>query len=364
MSRNCRFSILAALVPALILCLQHTARAFEIFPRPEAQYTVQRGDTLYGISGFYYSNSALWPFLWNQNPSIAIKNSAGAPEKQPLTPGTRIDLYAHRTDTRMVSDPYAPPTGISDDVRFLVTRIPRKGIPYEKWYFRYKLSMRPTQLWGYVVGSPDPFKNQFLERDLLYVRFRPSKKQVVMVGDRFGVYRERGPLKHPLNSDRKIGYLTEIVGEIEITNIGHDLVTGIILESYVELAVGDKVSLYAPREREIVPTKIHRMLTGTILISATRFVDSSIQDSLNLEKDILFIDRGECDGMKEGQLINIYRPSQPIPDPYFRSRWLDTPDRYIGEAMVLKAYEKNSTILITKSREEVIPGDIIKSVSD
>jgi len=364
MSRNYRFSILSALVPALLLCLQHAACAFEIFPRPEAQYTVQRGDTLFGISGFYYANPALWPFLWNQNPSISIKNTAGAPEKQPLTPGTRIDLHHHRTDTRMVNDAYAPPTGIPDDVRFLVNRIPRKGIPYEKQYFRYKLSMRPTQLWGYVVGSPDPFKDQFLERDILYIRFRPSKKQVVMVGDRFGVYREKGPLNHPLNPDRKIGYMSEIVGEIEITSTGHDLVTGIVLESFVELAKGDKISLYAPREREIVPTKVHRMLTGTILISATRFVDSSSVDSLNLEKDIMFIDRGECDGMKEGTLVNIYRASHPIADPYFRSRWLNTPDRYVGEAMILKAFEKNSTILITRSREEVIPGDIIKSVSD
>jgi hypothetical protein len=32
--------------------------------------------------------------------------------------------------------------------------------------------------------------------------------------------------------------------------------------------------------------------------------------------------------------------------------------------MVLKAFEKNSTVLITRSREEVWPGQIIKTVSD
>jgi hypothetical protein len=67
--------------------------------------------------------------------------------------------------------------------------------------------------------------------------------------------------------------------------------------------------------------------------------------------------------MKEGVLLNIYRPTQPTPDPYTWRR-VSIPDRYLGEGMVLKAFSKNSTVLITRSREEILPGDIIKSVSD
>jgi len=363
MSRKCKLFALSALIAALLPSLQDGAGAFELFPRPEGQYTVQRGDTLYGLSGFHYGNPSLWPFLWNQNPAVSVKNAGGAPERQPLTPGTRIDLYHPRTETKVVSEPWAPPTGISDDVRFLVNKAPRTGIPYEKQYFRHKLARRPSQLWGYVIAAPDPQKTTFLERDVVFVRFRPSKKQVVMVGDRYGVYREKGPLHHPMNPDREIGYMSEVVGEIEITSTGHDLATAIVLESFEEMTKGDKVSLYAPRGRDIVPSKTHRMLNGTILVSATRHNFLSA-DSLNLEKDVMFIDRGECDGLKEGMLVNIYRPSHPIPDPYFRDRFVSTPDRYVGEGMILKAFDKNSTLLITRSREEVQPGDIFKSVSD
>jgi hypothetical protein len=140
------------------------------------------------------------------------------------------------------------------------------------------------------------------------------------------------------------------------------LATAIITESFVEVITGDKICLYAPREREIVPTKVHRMLTGTILESATR--QTFFRGAHNFENDIVFINRGECDGMHEGTLLNIYRPTERVQDPYFRGRHLSIPDRFVGEGMILKAFEKNSTVLVTRMREEILPGDVIKTVSD
>ena len=87
----------AALIAAFIAFPQNRVEAFELFPRPEAQYTVKRGDTLYGIAGYYYSDPALWPFLWNQNPALLLKDKGGAPAREPLTPGTQVNLYTPRT---------------------------------------------------------------------------------------------------------------------------------------------------------------------------------------------------------------------------------------------------------------------------
>ncbi|MCX5862760.1 MAG: LysM peptidoglycan-binding domain-containing protein [Deltaproteobacteria bacterium] len=355
--RLCVFTLILSLFPSI----QGNAPAFEIFPRPQEQYVVQRGDSLYSIAGKFYSNPDLWRILRNQNPGVLVKHGGRSPEKEPLIPGTKVFLYSPRASHTVIDETYFPVTGIPDEVRFIVNKVPSQGIPYDKQYFRYKLGSKPTQIWGYIVSSPEPNKTQFLERDLIYVQFRPSKKQVVLVGDRFGIYRDRGPLYHPVNPDREIGYVSDIVGEIEITSTGHDLITAIILESYVELERGDKVCLYAPRAREIIPSKTHNLLTGTILASATR--DTFYSDSSNIELDIVFIDRGECHGLKEGTLLNIYRPTHPVADPYSQ-KWLSIPDIFVGEGMILKAFEKNSTVLITRTREEIVPGDIFKSVSD
>lgn len=361
MSRKNFVVVIATVIAVAVPCLPNGARAFELFPRPEGQYTVQRGDTLYGISGYYYTNPALWPFLWNQNPQVRIKDKTGSPENQPLEPGTTLDLYHTRSPRTVMNHSFTPPTGLPDEVRFFVNKIPFKGIPYDRKYFRFKLSQRPTQMWGYIVDAPDQNRTSFLERDLVYVRFRPSKKQAILVGDRLGIYRDHGPLNHPLNPDRTIGHFHEIVGEIEIIHTGHELATAIILDSYVEIERGDKVCLFVPRSKEIIPTKTHRMLTGTVIRGATK--ETWYSESLSLEDDIVFVDRGECDGMKEGMLVNIYRPPHPVPDPYFNRR-VNTPDLYVGEGMVLKAFDKNSTVLITRMRQEITPGDIFKSVSD
>jgi hypothetical protein len=358
-------SLFLALATTLVVAapsVQDTAKGFELFPRPKSQYTVQRGDTLYGVAGYYYTNPSLWPFLWNQNPQIKIKDRGGAPENQPLAPGSLVNLYQSRTSAPFVNERYEKPNGLPDDLRFFITDVPLQGIPYDKKYFRYKLSLRPTKMWGYIVSSPEVTREHFLVRDLVYLRFRPSKKQAILVGDRFGVYREKGPLNHPLNPERPIGYFNDIIGEIEITSTGNEMATAIILDGYEEISRGDKVCLFTPRRREIVPTKTHRMLTGTILMSASRS-DTFFQDNNNLENDIVFVDRGECDGMQEGQLVNIYRVTDPVDDPFFH-RPVSVPDRYVGEGMILKAFDKNATILITKSLEEIKPGDVIRSVSD
>jgi hypothetical protein len=371
-----RLLTLSVIIAVLIPCIPQTAGAFELFPRPVGQLRrgatgelynqqwVQRGQSTFSLSriaGDYYGDPTWWPFLWNQNPGIQAQGTGPAQDRH-LAPGTKVNLYDAATASIVQNQTYFPPTGIPDDIRFLITKIPYQGIPYDKRYFRYKLSLRPTQLWGYIASAAEDYKTHYLERDIVYVRFRPSKRQAVLVGDRFGVYREKGPINHPLNPDRPIGYLSELIGEVEVTSVGHELATAIILDSYVEVVRGDKISLFTPRSREIVPSKTHRLLTGTILTSATR-TDVFYKESNNLENDIVFIDRGECDGMREGMLVNIYRPSHPLPDPFF-SRRIVTPDRFLGEGMVLKAFDKNSTMLITRSREEIIPGDIIKSVSD
>ncbi len=361
MCRLTKAIIFSAILAGLFPCLQDGPEAFELFPRPEQQYTVQRGDNLYGIAGLYYTNPGLWPYLWNQNPAVRIDPQEESPEATELEPGTKMNLYHTLFPTTVMNQNYKPPTGLPLETQFLTENTVFKGIPYDKKYFKYKLSRRPTRLWGYIVGSPDTGRQHYLERDLVFVRFRPSKKQAILVGDRFGVYRERGPLHHPENPDRSVGYMAELVGEVEITNTSHELHTAIVLDSYVELKRGDRICLFTPRAREIVPSKTHRLLVGTILNSASR--TAFYNDTHNLENDIVFINRGECDGVKEGTLLNIYRTNDSIHDPFF-FRQIPVPDKYIGEGMVLKVFDRNSTVIITRSREEVVPGDIIKTVSD
>lgn len=361
-------AILAGCLP-----FQSEAPAFELFPRPDGEPHVVRrsenqitqgpkNDTLADLAQIYYGNRDLWPFLMNQNPALRLKDTTQSLGDQSLPSGTRIDLYDTLNPYVVFRSEHKRPTGLPIELenRF-IDAVSYRGIPYDKKFFSHKLSLRPTQVWGYIVGSPDDYKGHYLERDMVYIRFRPSKKQAILVGDRFGIFRERGPLPHPLNPDKSIGYQSDIIGEIEVVSTGADLISAIVLESYIEIAKGDSICLFTPRSREIVPSKTHRLLTGTVLLPARP--DIIYGANYALENDLVFIDRGECDGMKEGMLLNFYRPAHPIVDPHFGRRIL-TPDVYVGEGMVLKAFDKNSTVIVTLSKEEIVPGLIIKTVSD
>jgi len=352
---------LVILAFALLIAQNDLSYAFEIFPRPINECVAAVGDTLAKIARKYYGDASLGRALGSQNPSVLGPGGFRGAVTRELIPGTKLYLYDSRSEAVVADERYNPPTGMPDEVLYLVNKVPFQGIPYDKQYFRYRLSSVPTLAWGYVVSGVDRNKERFLERDLIYIRFRPSKRQKILVGDRFGVYRDKGPLYHPVDFTKEIGYLTDVVGEVEIVSTGHDLITGIVLESYAEIERGNKVCFYVPRAKQIVPSKTHRLFTGVILATANKEGYSFLNSSS--ENDVVFVDRGECDGVSDGTLVNIYRPAEPVADPYF-PRWTLNPDAYMGEGIVLKTFDKNATILITRCREEIVPGDVVKSVSD
>ncbi len=354
-------TMIICFVFAMLAAQRGTAYPFEVFPRPVNEYISAVGDTLAKIAGKYYGDSRLGGVLGSQNPAVVAPEGPKRTATKELIPGTKLYLYDSKSNAVVADERYSPPTGMPDEVRYLVTKVPFQGIPYDKKYFRYRLSSFPTQPWGYIVSGVDRNKERFLERDLIYIRFRPSKRDKILVGERFGIYRDKGPLYHPNDFTKEIGYLTDVVGEVEIISTGHDLITGIVLESFSEIERGDKITFYVPRTKEIVPSKTHRLFTGTILVTANKEGYSLLNSSA--ENDVVFVDRGECDGVTDGTLVNIYRPAEPVTDPYF-SRWTLPPHAYIGEGIVLKTFDRNASILITRCREEIVPGDIVKSVSD
>jgi hypothetical protein len=97
------------------------------------------------------------------------------------------------------------------------------------------------QLWGKIVDSPLLPKELFRVRDLVYIRCCKEKHEFVREGDRFEI------LAHPslhsqlnINQDRPEPE-SKIVGEIEITSVGSDLVLGIIIDCRAEILRGYRI---------------------------------------------------------------------------------------------------------------------------
>jgi hypothetical protein len=97
------------------------------------------------------------------------------------------------------------------------------------------------QLWGKIVDSPLLPKELFRLSDLVYIRCCKEKHEFVREGDRFEI------LAHPsLHSQLNINQNrpdseSKIVGEIEITSVGSDLVLGIIIDCRAEILKGYRI---------------------------------------------------------------------------------------------------------------------------
>ena len=97
------------------------------------------------------------------------------------------------------------------------------------------------QLWGKIVDSPLATKELFRIRDLVYIRCCKEKHEFVREGDRFEILAH-----HSLHSQLNINQdrpdpESKIVGEIEITSVGSDLILGIIVDCRAEILKGYRI---------------------------------------------------------------------------------------------------------------------------
>ncbi|MGC8658387.1 MAG: hypothetical protein ACP5U1_04875 [Desulfomonilaceae bacterium] len=104
---------------------------------------------------------------------------------------------------------------------------PETEIPHSKAKINHS-----NTIWGEIVDSPLGTRSLYKENDLVYVRCSNSKLGMIREGDRFGI------LPHPVSRycnrygvhQSRINKPLE--GQIEITNVGSDLITGIIVECH------------------------------------------------------------------------------------------------------------------------------------
>ncbi len=97
------------------------------------------------------------------------------------------------------------------------------------------------QLWGKIVDSPLAPKELFRIRDLVYIRCCKEKHEFVREGDRFEILAHTSLHSQlNINQDRPDPE-SKIVGEIEITSVGSDLVLGIIVDCRAEILKGYRI---------------------------------------------------------------------------------------------------------------------------
>lgn len=195
-----------------------------------------------------------------------------------------------------------------------------------------------------ITGDNQSTGNRMLlgKRDVLYLKL--SNPHEVAVGDLYTVYRRVRKVFHPVTKEY-LGFIVNRSGIVKVTAADHALTTVEVVITYGPISPGDPVTRFVTPSIEETAN----------LVSAVSDLDGMIVElqanqamTLVSQSNVVYLDRGSEDGLKVGDLVDIYRHSAGLPP------------RTIGQLKVLWTEPRSATAKVMKANTRVIRGDRFK----
>jgi len=351
----------AILLPAPTLAADPIALA----DNAPSSYTVQKGDTLWAISGRFLKDPWRWPDVWRMNrdqirnphliypgdvialdrtadgqPRLSIAKGSSLPEDR-LSPRAR----AEPMDAQAI--PSIPPGDLEPYLtRPVITETP--GLPNAPEIVEGRER-------GRVIRG---------EGDRVYVVGLDPK-----LGDRWNIYR---PGKALLSSGGELlGYENRYIGAVRVDRFA-DVSTVQITDATEEVFLGDRL-LPVPREQLIayVPRAPDAQMHGRIIASYRTASEMG-------RGAIVTLDLGKRDNLEVGHVLAIYRTVPPINDPrpdmgtpfmlrfldqsttFLPQKQLDVPDERVGLLFVFRVFDRAAYAILLNTTDPVVVGDAVR----
>jgi len=295
-------------------------------------YTVEKGDTLWDISNKELQDPFLWPKVWKENPEV--KN----PDR--IYPNQNIKIPLHLLQKEVAPQP--PKPVVKPVIKPIPEEKPAKIIqPAKK---EYLVDKNLLILSGYIADSahsvgaiydkPGEITN-LAKGDYAYVTTdHPVKK-----GDKFYIIYPVGEVKHPVTG-RSLGVRIAILGTAEVVDQKDPKI--LITSSYVEIPIGSLIDNYYEIEPPLAVDNPRKPdITGYVVTSLRRIYAHG-------NWDVVFIDKGENDGLKAGDLLATMLQSE--------HKILN------GVIQVISTRPSTSAAIIRKSAKEIQIGDPVTAL--
>jgi len=328
-------------------------------PEAPQTYIVQEGDTLWDISTVFLRDPWLWPEIWYKNPQVenphliypgdvlAIIYIGGQKRIQVIKRGEDGKIIDNGDGLKIVK---ISPRVRSKSIDASIPSIPIDSIRH---LLERPLIIDKDQLdkSAYVISSVDAHLINSIN-DKLYVR----KLDASTGNGRFQVYRPNRPLIDPVTGEL-LGYEALYVGETKLLLRG-DPASVRVTSSVREILRNDRLIPIdlTNFERDFFPKPPATEVSGRIvsLLNAISQIGQYQTIAINL---------GSRDGVESGNVLNIKRsgdiiPDKLEPDPTFRVK---LPDEKIGTAMIIRSFEKMSYALVMTADSPVSTEDYIES---
>ena len=240
-----------------------------------------------------------------------------------------LSLPAGAVTPAIAEDAPAPPT---------LTLAGEPSIAFQGGYIK---SSEPVS--GVVVGARD-FKQLFGMGDVLYIRVLPEAN--VKVGDRLTLYRPTRQVYHPV-TQAPLGHIMVILGILQVTTEPKENVVSTRIErAFDSISPGDLVMPFQLPPEVPAQQTTSGPLTGVI-------VDFKQARQVTAQSEIVYIDRGETDGVALGDRFSVIRPGRRL------SLMTKNPDVVLAEIKVIGLQPQTATAYVVQSSDAIHRGDIV-----
>jgi len=301
-------------------------------------YVVQKGDTLFYLSEYFFGEPELWPGIWSLNPEITNPNW--------IYPGQSLLLAP--TMEKAAAGGGGPEEAFPG---LPVSTFWKEGTEYLRPYGFVDKDIEEES--GKIIGSPQ--ETQFLDMyHKVYIKYKKGKAP--KVGSKSTVYEVVSNVND--NEKRKIKYgkLVRILGQVQILSVDedHKLAKGMIVEAVRPIERNDMIGPVKWKFKTTEPVKAKLDLDGKII--------APLEDVENLgEFDIIFVNLGSEDGLQNGNVFTVKRKK----DHYMEVIGKKDKSKYfpyekIGKAMVIEALKHTATCLVIESSRDFKVGDKVE----
>lgn len=327
----------------IFILLNYSVFAAGINTKPSAPnvYTVQPGDTLIGIASRYLNDPSDWPLLLQRNPQV----------KNPylLYPGQVLTLNVQNGYSRLVVS-QGGTIKLTPQIRSYPLNKPVPIIPLSmiKPFLNGALVVSKNQLDNapYIVAHADKHITTGAG-DTIYVMNLPESPP----GTEFAIFRQSNPYTDPVTR-AVLGYKAINVGFAQLEKNGNPA-TLLVTETTREVLTGDRLqpSSRAQINTDFIPTNPSYPVRGQII----DVLDGVTQIS---QYQIVIIDLGIMNGIKVGNLLDIYQLGATIQDPIKKEK-VKLPDEHAGQLMVFRVFDRVSYCIVLIATAPIHTLDVV-----
>jgi LysM domain-containing protein len=381
----------------------------ESFPPDATLHIIVPGDTLWDLADLVFGNPYLWPQIWNENRyiqdshwiypgdplllparptvvgEVVPQGQEGAPstpqaarpsqpeETEPAQDGTTSEEQAPLTAEK-------PPAGRPSPGSAHAPRTVPKVVPLADEYdircsgFIAPREERPDY---FISNQLEDGKLGLTEGDIVYLN-RGKANGHVEPGTEYSAIEREGEVRHPV-THKFLGYYYHRLGTVKVLAAQETTAIATISMACDEIRTGQAL---VPLNVTLLPAKMAPPFDQLTVVSPDKQTGYIVHVKDNQERaspgQIVDIDMGYEDGLKPGDFLTVYLPSEPF-DHYPRIKysyqmnnrrfqspkaWKDDSDnlppvKVVGQLVVLFAEKNTSTAKILNAVREIEIGDSI-----